>query len=209
MTVPGPGPAQVDLATVVELDTLLAAHAIEYLIYGGWALDIITGRQSRPHRDLDLFGWRRDYPRWRSVLGRHGISGSELPGRHLAVKRPFRADVVFFEEPLTGWVRGCGSVFQVRLPHRGLRDWTCGSIDGHRLPVGCVELVVRLAGRSPHSAPGDRRLAETIAASCDPGLLAGIEVTTIPYDGSGWQPFGPPGRTAGPGPPPRSRAAGR
>lgn len=197
MTAPGPQPAQLDLATVVELDTLLAAHAIEYLIYGGWALDIIVGRQSRPHRDLDLIGWRRDYPRWRSVLTGHGISGSELPGRHLAVKQPFRADIVFLDEPRAGWVHGRGSVFQIRLPQRGLRDWTRGWIAGHRLPVGCIELVVRLAGRSPHSAPGDRRLVETITAACDPRLLAEIAVTTVPYDGSGWLPLPPPGRKAG------------
>ena len=209
MSTRAPGPGPLDLATMVGVDTLLSGHGVPHLIYGGWGLDIITGRQSRPHRDLDLFCWRRDYHRLRTLLAGNGISGYELPGVHLAVKAPFRADIVFLDDPDAGWVAGRASSFKVLVPHRGLRDWAYGTVEGHRLPVGCVELVVRLCRFSPHSRPGDRVLVEEITARCDRRLLGEIARTDLPYDHNvEWRPWVTPGWPARPGPPPRSRAAG-
>ena len=209
MPTSAPRPGPLDLARLVEVDTLLRDHGVRYLIYGGWGLDVITGRQSRPHRDLDLVCWRRDYHRMRALLAGNGISGYELPGTHLAVKSPFRADIVFLDDPDAGWVTGRTSSFEVRVPHRGLRDWVYGTVEGHRLPVGCVELVVRLCGRSPHSRPGDRALVDGITARCDQRLLDTIGYTRLPYDsGAVWRPWVTPGPPARPVPPPHSRAAG-
>lgn len=181
----------VDIRTLLQVHHLLAGGGLQYLIYGGWGIDIIAGRQSRPHGDLDLFCWGRDYHRLRSLLTHHGVSGYELPGRHLAVKSPFRADIVFFDDPSGRWVVGTTSTFMVRLPRRGLAYWSHGLLAGHRLPVGCRELVVRLCGHSPNSRPGDGALVKAIAARCDRRLLAEIVRTPVRYDGDGvWRPFG-------------------
>jgi hypothetical protein len=178
-----------DLATLLRVDRLLAGRGLQYLVYGGWGLDIIRGAQSRPHRDLDLFCWRRDHHRLRSALAGHGCTAYELPGRHVAVKAPFRADIVFLDDPGTGPFVGTGSVFEVRVPRRGLRDWIHGVVEGHRLPVGCVELVVRLSGFSPRSHRSDRALVEAIAARCDQSLLREIEHVRLPDDpAAGWIP---------------------
>jgi hypothetical protein len=207
--------AGADLPALLQVHRLLAGHGLQHLVYGGWGLDIICGAQSRPHRDVDLFCWQHDYHRLRSVLISYGCTVYELPGRHLAVKEPFRADVVFLaDRPGTGQIVGTGSVFQVRVPRRGLRDWACGVVAGHRLPVGCVELVVRLSGYSPHSHRSDRALVAAITAGCDQSLLSEIEHIRLPYDpAAGWTRCEPGGLTPGwparAGSPPRSRAAGR
>jgi hypothetical protein len=46
-----------------EARKLLAAVTCRWWIAGGWALDLFLGRESRPHRDLDVGILRRDAPR--------------------------------------------------------------------------------------------------------------------------------------------------
>ncbi|MGC1212338.1 MAG: hypothetical protein WA890_13850 [Micromonospora sp.] len=177
-----PRTKSVDLSTVVSVHRLLTDHGLQYLIYGGWGLDIICGDQSRPHGDLDLFFWRRDYQRLRSLLTAQAFTVYELPGRQLAVKSPFRADMVFLDDSRAEQIIGMTSVFEVRVPRRGLHDWTYGVVEGHALPVGCVELVVRLSGHSPNSRPSDQALLDRIMAHCDQRLLAEIEHRRLPYN---------------------------
>jgi hypothetical protein len=173
---------EMDLSTLVAVHRLLADHGLQHMIYGGWGLDAIRGEQTRPHRDLDLFLWRRDYHRLRSLLTAQRFTVYELAGRHLAVKSPFMADMVFLDDTCAEYVVGVTSVFEVRMPRRGFRHWAYGVIEGHRIPVGCVELVVRLCGYSPNSRPSDRALVDEITARCDRRLLEEIQRTSLPYD---------------------------
>jgi hypothetical protein len=177
------GCTDMDLSTLVAVHRLLADHGLQHMIYGGWGLDAIRGEQSRPHRDLDLFLWRRDYQRLRSLLSSQQFTVYELAGRHLAVKSPFVADMVFLDDNSGAeHIVGVTSVFEVRVPRRAFHDWTYGVVDGYRVPVGCVELVVRLCGYSPNSRPSDRALVDEITARCDRRLLAEIQRTSLPYD---------------------------
>ena len=174
--------AEMDLPTLVAVHRLLTGRGLQYLIYGGWGLDVIRGGQSRPHRDLDLFFWRRDYERLRSLLTTQGFMVYELAGRHLAVKSPFRADMVFLDDSNTEHIVGVASAFEVRVPRRGFDVWTYGVVEGHHLPVGCVEMVVRLCGYSRNSPPSDRALVAEVTARCDRRLLDEIERVRLPYD---------------------------
>lgn len=182
MSAISPRTTDMDLSTLVAVHRLLTDHGLQYLIYGGWGLDIICGEQSRPHGDLDLFFWRRDYQRLRSLLTAQQFTVYELAGRHFAVKAPFRADMVFLDDPHAEQIVGTTSVFEVRVPQRGLHEWAHGVVEGHALPVGCIELVVRLSGHSPHFRPSDQALLDRIVARCDPRLLAEIERRKLPYD---------------------------
>jgi hypothetical protein len=109
------GTIEMDLATLVSVH-LLADNRLQHMIYGGWGLDVIRGEQSRPHDDLDLFLWRRDYHRLSSLLTSHRFTVYELAGTHLAVKSLFRADMVFLDNSRTDHVVGVTSVFEVRVP---------------------------------------------------------------------------------------------
>src|SRR5580693_6175690 len=68
---------------------LLAGLTCPWWIAGGWALDLFSGRQSRPHRDLDVGILRRDAPRVIAALPDWEFFRGA--GRHAAPPRESRA----------------------------------------------------------------------------------------------------------------------
>jgi hypothetical protein len=56
------------LATLAELDQLLALHGVAYWLFGGWAVDFHVGRVTRRHEDLDIAIWSSDCDRVGSIL---------------------------------------------------------------------------------------------------------------------------------------------
>ncbi len=64
---------------VVRLLKLLDAHHIEVIVDGGWAVDALLGRETRPHTDLDIAMPHRFVPQLRHLLGQRGFS--EVPRR--------------------------------------------------------------------------------------------------------------------------------
>jgi hypothetical protein len=46
--------AEDQLSALSHLDELFGQHAIEYWLFGGWAVDFHAGKVTRPHDDLDL-----------------------------------------------------------------------------------------------------------------------------------------------------------
>jgi len=46
----------------VVLCELLEQHHIRYLVMGGWGVDALLGRETRPHKDLDLLVLLGDLP---------------------------------------------------------------------------------------------------------------------------------------------------
>ncbi len=59
-------------ADVVGFVELLEQHGIPVCIDGGWGVDALLGRQTRPHNDLDIAVEHRDVPRIRSLLQARG-----------------------------------------------------------------------------------------------------------------------------------------
>lgn len=43
-----------------EIDTLLTQTHIPYWLRGGWAIDFMLGKITRPHSDIDLVAWEQD-----------------------------------------------------------------------------------------------------------------------------------------------------
>src|SRR4051812_38518760 len=56
------------LAAIDSLHAALAAAAIDYWLFGGWAVDFWVGRTTRDHNDIDAAVWRRDYDKIRAAL---------------------------------------------------------------------------------------------------------------------------------------------
>jgi lincosamide nucleotidyltransferase A/C/D/E len=52
----------------VEVIQLLEAAGVEVYVDGGWAVDALLGKETRPHADLDIAVPERDVPRLREVL---------------------------------------------------------------------------------------------------------------------------------------------
>ena len=61
---------------------LLNESRVVTWINGGWGVDALVGRQTRPHADLDLFVGIGHVPALRSLLGREGFE--EIPGGRAA-----------------------------------------------------------------------------------------------------------------------------
>jgi lincosamide nucleotidyltransferase A/C/D/E len=63
--------------TVIELLQALQASGIDSWVDGGWGVDALLGRQTRPHEDLDLVIALDHVPRIREVLGARGFTLAE------------------------------------------------------------------------------------------------------------------------------------
>lgn len=60
--------------TVTELVSFLQSHEIDVVIDGGWGVDALIGRQTRPHDDLDVAVPHKDVPKLRRILSEKGFS---------------------------------------------------------------------------------------------------------------------------------------
>ena len=55
-------------ADVIELYTQLGNLGVQIWIDGGWGVDALLGKQTRPHKDLDLAIQQKDVPNLRELL---------------------------------------------------------------------------------------------------------------------------------------------
>lgn len=79
---PLPGPAHAANAEMTEEDVLrfldlCEGIGIDVVVDGGWCVDALLGRQTRPHRDLDVALPVGDLPRLRAALEHLGYA--EVP----------------------------------------------------------------------------------------------------------------------------------
>jgi lincosamide nucleotidyltransferase A/C/D/E len=58
----------------VALCTLLERHSIRFWVMGGWGVDALLHRQTRPHKDLDVLVLLDDLPALWSLLAAHGFT---------------------------------------------------------------------------------------------------------------------------------------
>jgi Aminoglycoside-2''-adenylyltransferase len=60
------------LSALGRVAELLDALAIDYWLFGGWAVDFHAGSVTRPHDDVDIAVWLDDLPRIATLLGSEG-----------------------------------------------------------------------------------------------------------------------------------------
>lgn len=63
---------------VCELYLLLQHHGVQLWLDGGWGIDALLERQTRPHKDLDAFVKTADLATLTYVLQNHGFSLKEI-----------------------------------------------------------------------------------------------------------------------------------
>lgn len=64
---------------VIELVELFEQNDLEVIIDGGWGVDALLGRQTRPHADLDIVVAYRDVQKLRLVLEGKGFTDVPRP----------------------------------------------------------------------------------------------------------------------------------
>jgi lincosamide nucleotidyltransferase A/C/D/E len=60
--------------TVVDLIDFLNANNIDVVVDGGWGVDALLGKQTRPHNDLDIAISHKDVPKLRKLLAEKGFA---------------------------------------------------------------------------------------------------------------------------------------
>ncbi len=85
------------------IERLLAA-GIEVWVCGGWGIDALLGRETRPHKDLDILVQLDDIVRARELLERDGYSLKELWSENLRTtdSRGVETDTGFVLEDKAG-----------------------------------------------------------------------------------------------------------
>lgn len=58
----------------VALCRLLEQHSIQFWVMGGWGVDALLHRETRPHKDLDILVALGDLPMLWKLLGEHGFT---------------------------------------------------------------------------------------------------------------------------------------
>ena len=61
-----------EASDVTAILSMLSENRIDVWLDGGWAVDALLGRQTRPHGDLDIVVQHKDVPRLRALLESHG-----------------------------------------------------------------------------------------------------------------------------------------
>jgi Aminoglycoside-2''-adenylyltransferase len=64
--------ASLQLDALAGVVGLLEEAAINYWLFGGWAIDFYAGRVTRPHDDVDMALWLTDLPATAALLEAHG-----------------------------------------------------------------------------------------------------------------------------------------
>ncbi|MBE2237185.1 MAG: amino acid transporter [Caldilineaceae bacterium] len=134
--------------TVLQTLDLLTAAGVQVWLDGGWGVDALLGRITRPHDDLDLILAFDDLARAREVLLRHGFAvEEEEPGRAVLVHAAYgRIDL----HPTT--FDACGNAVQVQPAESRVvypRDgFVSGCILGRAAP--CIAADVQLFARLGH-----------------------------------------------------------
>jgi lincosamide nucleotidyltransferase A/C/D/E len=70
-------PPEMTASALVELLRVLEAAGLEAWLDGGWGVDALLGRQTRPHKDVDLIVRLVDVPRLCEMLGQRGFAVRE------------------------------------------------------------------------------------------------------------------------------------
>ena len=147
-----------------------------YQVNGGWAVDALVGRQTRVHRDLDVFLDETAVPRLVDWLTERGYTreADELPGRVELRRGEHAVDV----HPMTvdaegnGVQRGSGDVVFV---HQAA-DRTRARVAGRPVTVARVERLIELRRRYRHRDVDAHDLAQlrrVQAAAAGEGTVEG------------------------------------
>jgi lincosamide nucleotidyltransferase A/C/D/E len=68
-----------NIEQLLQLSMLFEEAGLDFWIDGGWGVDVLLGKQTRPHSDLDLAVKFDDMPAFQTILERAGYSRADRP----------------------------------------------------------------------------------------------------------------------------------
>jgi lincosamide nucleotidyltransferase A/C/D/E len=144
--------SQMTAAEVVRIVAWLDANSVVYQVNGGWGVDGLVGRQTRPHHDLDVFVDRDHEVAFLAWLTSRGYRVTEdwRPVRVELSSALGRVDVhaMRLDAAGSGVQQGIGGEVYVHAPeHRVI-----GRIDGRAVVVASAERARQLRSGYPPRA---------------------------------------------------------
>lgn len=125
---------EMKLHDVIEIVQLFDRHHIEFYVDGGWGVDALLGKQTRPHADLDIAIQHKDSPQVRALLEVQGYSDVHRADSSdfnfvLGDRQGHQIDIHTYTFDAAG-----NHIYGVAYPLESLTG--NGSVDGH--PVKCI-----------------------------------------------------------------------
>ena len=124
-------------AVIERAHGLLSKAGVDHWLFGGWGVDFLVGRVTRPHSDVEFVVWRRDIERVRELFGALGYR-ERSGGDDAAFRADFDTDagllsMVYIERDELGYIVTPGPF--ARFPWAEDAFEHEGSLEGVRLPV--------------------------------------------------------------------------
>jgi lincosamide nucleotidyltransferase A/C/D/E len=132
---------EMTLHDVIEIVQLLDRHHIEFYVDGGWGVDALLGKQTRPHADLDIAIQHKDSPQVRILLKARGYSDVHRADRSdfnfvLGDDRGHQIDIHTYTFDASG-----NHMYGIPYPLESLTG--TGSVDGYAVKCISPEWVVK------------------------------------------------------------------
>jgi len=140
--------AEDQLAAIASLSRALDHEAIDYWLFGGWAVDFWVGRVTREHDDIDVAAWRRDYAAIGTALQTVGWRHTPVPDEVVGTRYQWgKAQVEF-----TFMTTDNDGRAVIPLPDHPI-VWSAEPLGQERRELGCINsrvipLALLRAGKS-------------------------------------------------------------
>jgi lincosamide nucleotidyltransferase A/C/D/E len=154
-------------AQAVDLCEALEGAGVRYWVIGGWGVDALLGRETRPHKDLDILAVRDDLAQLRGMFEQERLAVSHIweESRWIDdIGEPWPTAFVA-EDPL----RGAIDVHLIGAPSGGTivqhydNPWSfpesfeaTGTIAGRAIP--CVSAATQISLHVGYTMPDEQRL---------------------------------------------------
>lgn len=148
-------------ADVINLYTQLEKQGIEIWLDGGWSVDALLSKQTRPHNDLDIAIERKDVPRLRELLEAKGYKQVKEDSKWnfvLGDDQGHEVDVHTFVFDVHGNV-----VEGIEYPAASLTGM--GTIDGHA--VRCISPKHMVEFLAPWIHKWPEKYLQDVSALCE------------------------------------------
>lgn len=96
MSEPGSPSTQDQLDAIASLSDVLDQNALEFWLFGGWAVDFCVGAITRQHDDIDVMAWRGDYDAINVALETTGWDHTPVADEVLGTRYRMRSAEVEF-----------------------------------------------------------------------------------------------------------------
>ena len=158
-----------NLQSLVSFRNALVEYNFDYFIFGGWALDILNGKQTRDHLDADIVIWKEARETFLKFLKVNRCSVWDEGVKIVFANEFFNGEAMFLETE-GGDCSFEGKYFTAKMPLNVLLPFSKSSIGNEEFSIGSRELIVKMT-KQLVSNPSDAEVAKKLSQKCDKRIM--------------------------------------